>query len=54
MPNRDIIVIGGHDCRLRGPVPIAETYESRAVEYRKYSDAIRKVMLGSPDPKRAG
>lgn len=42
------------DCRLRGRVPIAETYESRAAEYRKYSDAIRKVMLGSPDPKRAG
>ncbi len=39
---------------VRDRVPIAETYESRAAEYRKYSDAIRKVMLGSPDPKRAG
>jgi len=39
---------------VRDRVPIAETCESRAAEYRKYSDAIRKVMLGSPDPKRAG
>ena len=42
------------DCRLRGRPAIAESYESRAAEYRKYADTIRRVMLGSLDPKRAG
>ncbi len=42
------------DCRLRGRVAIAETYESRAAEYRKYADTIRRVMLDSLEPKRAG
>lgn len=42
------------DCRLRGRTAIAQSYEGRASEYRKYANTIRQVMLASVEPKPGG
>jgi two-component system chemotaxis response regulator CheB len=42
------------DGRRSGRLALAEMYDARASEYRKYSDMIRRVMLESLYPKPAG
>jgi len=37
--------------RHRGRIAVARMYNERAVEYREYADAIRRVMLQSLDPE---
>ena len=39
------------DGRHSGRSAVAQMYEARAAEYRKYADMIRRVMLHSLDPK---
>ena len=39
------------DGRRSGRLAVAEMYEARATEYRKYADMIRRVTLQSLDPK---
>jgi two-component system, chemotaxis family, protein-glutamate methylesterase/glutaminase len=39
------------DARHRGRPTVAETYDTRAIEYRGYADMIRRAVLNSLDPK---
>ena len=41
--------------RMSGRLAVAQMYSSRAAEYRRYADNIRRVMLQSldPDPRAA-
>src|SRR5215475_10317457 len=41
------------DGRQSGRVAVAQMYAARAVEYRRYADMIRRVVLQSLDPKPA-
>jgi two-component system chemotaxis response regulator CheB len=40
------------DGRQSGRVAVARMYETRAAEYRRYADVIRRVMLQTLDPER--
>ncbi|HUN96144.1 MAG TPA: chemotaxis protein CheB [Bradyrhizobium sp.] len=39
------------DARRRGRSAVAQTYDTRAFEYREYADMIRRVVLTSLDPE---
>src|SRR5262249_42724687 len=41
------------DGRMSGRLAVAQMYATRAVEYRRYADMIRRVMLESLDPAPA-
>jgi two-component system chemotaxis response regulator CheB len=39
------------DERRSGRIALAKMYETRSIEYRRYADMIRRVMIESLDPK---